>query len=183
MAENAQTLAREEQRGRSRWRAGPARARASDRRLSGEGNRSGASLAPEPTGTGIGQRHMAQPHTRASGRRRQARLGNCNRDGAPGTGPPGSGGWKAWAEVSAEWMFVEVNGVGSPALFQQEALQRRTHASAGGTQLEGLIKEWHRKVSLSAIVVAFVSWGRRYRFRTMTRHRMIASHRSAPVSS
>ena len=29
------------------------------------GDRSGASLAPEPTGTGIGQRHMAQPNTRS----------------------------------------------------------------------------------------------------------------------
>ena len=30
--------------------------------------------------------------------------------------------------------------------------------------------------------VVFVPRGRRYRFRTMTRHRMVASHRSCPVS-
>ena len=87
------------------------------------GNRSGVSLAPEQTLTGEGQRHMAQPQHPFSGRRQQARWGNGNRDGAPGTGSPGSGEWKAWAEVIAEWMFAKVNGVGPPASFQQEALQ------------------------------------------------------------
>ena len=48
--------------------------------------------------------------------------------------------------------------------------------------LEWLIDQRHRKVSPSGIVLVFVPWGRRYRVRTMTRHRMIASHRSAPVS-
>ena len=45
-------------------------------------------------------RHMAQPQHPFSGRRRQARWGNRNRDGAPGTGPPGSGERKAGAEIT-----------------------------------------------------------------------------------
>ena len=53
-------------------------------------------------------------------------------DGAPGTGPLGSGEWKA-GEVIAEWMFAEVNGVGPPASFQQEDSQRQTHTSAGAS--------------------------------------------------
>ena len=51
---------------------------------------------------------MAQPKHPFSGRSRQARLENRNRDGAPGTGPLGSGEWKAWAEVIAEWILTEV---------------------------------------------------------------------------
>ena len=113
---NVQTLAREEQRGRSRRRAGPARARASARRLQARGTVLARALRrnqPEPasaSGT------WAQPQHPFSGRRRQARWGTGNRDGAPGTGPPGSGERKAGAEVIAEWMFAEVTGV-EPARF------------------------------------------------------------------
>ena len=67
---------------------------------------------------------MAQPQHPFSGRRRQVGWGgDRDRDGALGTGPPGSGEWKA-GEVIAEWMFAEVNGVGPPASFQQEDPRR-----------------------------------------------------------
>ena len=87
---------------------------------------------------------MAQPPTRSPAGSGKLDWGDSNWYGAPGTGSPGTDEWKARAEVIAEWMFVEVNGVGPRASFQQEDSQRRTHASAEGIPLEGLIEEWHR---------------------------------------
>ena len=84
------------------------------------GDRSGASLASEQSGTGEGQRLMAQPHTRSPV------VG-----GKPDwESQPGRSTWNLTAiprrmERSAKgiagWILAKVNGVGPQASLQQEA--------------------------------------------------------------
>ena len=95
------------------------------------GDRSGASLAPEPTGTGIGQRHMAQPNTRspAGGGKPDWRIatgtGHLELDRrAPASGKPGR-------RLLQNGYLSKWPVLGHQLPFQQEVLQRQPHASAG----------------------------------------------------
>ena len=126
---NAQTLAREEQRGRSRRRAGPARARARARRRQARGPFWREPCAETNRNWHRPAAHGATP-TPVLRPEAASRVGEI----ATGTGHlepdrqgPASG--KPGRRSFAEWMFAEVNGVRPQASFQQEDSQRQTHHS------------------------------------------------------
>ena len=111
---------------------GPARTRASARPPPRRGDRNGVSLASEPYRNRGRPAAYGASQNPFSGRRRQARWGNGNRDGAPGAEPLWSGEGKVGRRSLQDRFLPKRTVLGHKLHFSRKPHKGKTRASAEG---------------------------------------------------